>query len=77
MSLYRATSPGFWGGIYRDPEGKHPMVETAKPIPKNNMPSWLEPVSAAASKKAESARIDSPPSFIDPGEDNDAGVETL
>lgn len=77
MPLYRATSPGFWGGIYRDPNGKHPLVETAKPIAKKDMPSWLEPVSANESKQAESKRIDNPPSFIDPGEDDDAGIETL
>ena len=77
MPLYRATKPGYWGGIYRDPDGKHPTVETAKPISKKDLPSWLEPVSAAASKKAETAKIDNPPSFIDPSEDDDAGVETL
>lgn len=77
MPLYRATSPGFWGGVYRDPNGKNPMVETAKPIAKKDMPSWLEPVSAAKAKKAEADKIENPPSFIDPSDDNDAGVETL
>ena len=77
MPLYRATSPGFWAGTLRSPNGKHPLVETAKPISKKDLPSWLEPVSAAESKQAETARINNPPSFIDAGDDTDAGIETL
>lgn len=77
MPLYNVIAPGFWGGIYRNPNGRHSVVETAKPIAKKDMPSWLEPVSNVESKKAESKRIDNPPSFISADEDNDAGIETL
>lgn len=77
MPLYKATSPGFWAGVYRDPNGKHPTVETAKPLSKKELPSWLEPVSKTVAKKAETKKIEEPPSFIDANEDTDAGVETL
>lgn len=77
MPLYRVTKTGFWGGILRTPGGRHGVVETAKPIPKKELPSWMEPMSKADNKKAEDKKIENPPSFIDEKENDDAGLETL
>jgi len=77
MPIYDVTAPGFWGGVHRTPNGKNNTVVTAKPIPKDKVPAWLKPASKAKSAKAESAKIDNPPSFVDDDDDNKGGLETL
>ena len=60
MPLYIVKAKGFHGGQMYDPQGKRTTLQTEKPFPKNNMPSWLELAKegltpaqkAAATKKA-------------------------
>jgi DNA-directed RNA polymerase alpha subunit len=52
---------GFFGGILYDSEGKRPFIVTDKPIPKDKIPNWVEPVkkkeiSEAAQKQADAQK---------------------
>lgn len=56
MPRYKVISPGFHDSKYYHPEGKRPVLETAKPFPKKKMPAWLAPMpaeSAAVKEKRE------------------------
>lgn len=79
MPKYKVLKPGFFGGIFREPGGRHDPVVTAKPIPKKEQPSWLELMKASAKKKDDvTTPNDTPDSFMgDKADDDDAGVETL
>lgn len=50
MAAYKVLAPGFYDSILYDPNGKRPVLYTDKPIPKKEMPSWLERISV---KEAE------------------------
>jgi len=73
MPKYRVKSPGFFGGVLREPGGKHDPVVTSKPIPKKEMPSWLELVKEDPKKKNTAEPNDTVDSFM--GDED--GVQTL
>lgn len=56
MPEYKVLSPGFWGGTYRTPGGRHDPVVTASPIAKKDLPSWLEPITGPAPAKRAAAK---------------------
>lgn len=82
MPKYKVLKPGFFGGIFRTPGGKHDPVVTAKPIPKTKMGTWLEevvppkPLTKAEQKKAAAAEDKTNENENDFMGD-DPGVETL
>ncbi len=41
MPRYKVIAPGFFDGRLYHPDGKRPVLDTAKPFPKKKMPSWL------------------------------------
>jgi hypothetical protein len=72
MAKYRVKEPGFYGGIYREPGGKHDPVVTARPIPRKKLPSWLEEVDeeaeAAARQEIDDANADATQTQIEESE---------
>lgn len=75
--LYKVIARGFYGGKLYDPDGKRPVLDVPKSFKKGELPSWLAEMPKVASRKAEAKKIDSPPSFIDPVEDDESGLEVL
>ena len=52
MPKYKVLEKGFYGGILREPGGRHDPVVTSKAIPKAKMPSWLEEIKPGKNNKA-------------------------
>lgn len=80
MPEYKVKQPGFFGGVFRIPDGPHDPVVTATPL--KVIPSWLELVDKAAPKPGKANKPlkpnDTPASFIDSKDkDNDVGLEVL
>lgn len=82
MPRYKVTQPGFYGGIFRTPGGKHDPVVTAAPISAKKLPSWLEEIkedSSPAKKRGQATQPNEKPADFMGGQDqdNESGLETL
>jgi len=80
MPEYKVLKPGFWGGIFRVPDGRHDPVVTAAPI--KNLPSWLEEIKSDEDPKVRRGKVtkpnETPADFLgEQQEDDKGGLETL
>ena len=79
MPKYKVLKKGFFGGVLREPGGKHDPVITSKPFPKNETPSWLKLMTKAdESRAAKAAEVTVPNEGVeDFMGDDDPDVETM
>jgi hypothetical protein len=74
MPKYRVLKTGFYGTVLRVPGGKHDPVVTSKPIPKKELPSWLELIKDDGKVKNE---VTEPNDTVDSFMGDEDGVKTL
>jgi len=81
MPSYKVLDKGFYGGVFRVPGGPHDPVITPAPIPKGEVPSWLELIKeetkTAKSRKAAAEKVTVPNASPSDFTEDDDGVETL
>jgi hypothetical protein len=51
MPSYKVVKPGFYDGVYHDPEGKYNTLSVPKPF--DPVPKWLTPIPEVKQSRAE------------------------
>lgn len=80
MPKYEVLKPGFLGGVFREPGGKHDPVITSAPLKK--VPSWLAEIKPEADPVKKRGQVTKPNEKVadfmgEQEKDNDTGLETL
>jgi hypothetical protein len=73
MPSYKVKEKGFFGGVLREPGGKHDPVVTSKPL--KPVPSWLEEIKSTPAQQRK--KTTKPKEKVEDFMGDDGGVETL